>query len=92
MFILYGYFYLLLISAAFIWLSDKTTVLEKVIIVGYSIYGIMEAYVISASICFPLLFLGKYLYLEIEERRQKVKPIRLKRRKITQREEIVSWE
>jgi len=71
MFILYGYIYLIVISSAFIWISKKTTTVEKVLIIAFTFYGVMETYVINAAICFPLFFIGKYLYVAIQEKREK---------------------
>lgn len=71
MFVIYGYFYLLLIAAAFILIEKRTTRVEKILIIGYAFYGIMEAYIISATICMPLLLLGKYMYQILEERKNK---------------------
>lgn len=74
MFVIYGYFYLLLIAAAFFVIEKKTTKVEKILIIGYTFYGIMEAYIISASICMPLLLLGKYMYVMLEEKKEKERP------------------
>lgn len=71
MFVIYGYFYLLLMSMAFLLISKRTTIVEKILIIGYAFYGIMEAYIISASFCMPLLFIGKYMYQALDEKRQK---------------------
>jgi hypothetical protein len=62
MFIIYGYLYLILIAVLFIVIAKRTNMLEKILIISYTLFAIMEAYVINASICFTLLFIGKYLY------------------------------
>jgi len=71
MFVMYGYLYLIVVSISFIWISKKTTTLEKILIIAITFYGIMEAYIINAAICFPLLFIGKYFYATIQEKKEK---------------------
>lgn len=71
MFILYGCIYLAIISVTFIWMSKRTTNIEKILVIGLTFYGIMEAYIVNASICFPLFFIGKYMYQVFDERREK---------------------
>lgn len=62
LFIIFGIVYLLIISIAFIMIESETTNIEKIIIVGFSLYGIMEAYIVNIAICFPLILIGKYIY------------------------------
>ena len=62
MFVIYGYVYILILSVAFFLVGRKASNLEKIMMIGYSFYGIMEAYILSASHCFPLMFIGLYLY------------------------------
>lgn len=71
MFIIYGYLYLIIISIGFILISKRTTTLEKILLIGFTVYGIMEAYIINASICFPLFFIGKYIYVAIKDKKEK---------------------
>lgn len=68
MFVSYGSIYLVLISIGFILISNRTNTIEKVLILAYVIYGIMEAYIINCIFCFPLLFIGKYLFERDKER------------------------
>lgn len=68
MFVIYGYFYLLLIAVGFFLIEKHMNRVEKILVIGYAFYGVMEAYIISASICMPLLFLGKYMYLMLEKK------------------------
>lgn len=69
LFVMYGSLYLLILSIAFYLIARSTSNIEKILIVSYTFYGIMESYIINASICFPLLFIGKYMYLRIQEKR-----------------------
>lgn len=68
MFVSYGAIYLILISIGFILISKRTNTIEKVLIIAYVLYGIMEAYIINCIFCFPLLFIGKYLFERDKER------------------------
>ncbi len=58
MFISYGVFYLALISIAFIYYNRQLSLVDKIFIFVYTLYTIMEAYVMNAAICFPLLLIG----------------------------------
>ena len=58
MFISYGVFYLALISIAFIYYNKQLSLVDKIFILVYTLYTIMEAYVMNAAICFPLLLIG----------------------------------
>lgn len=60
--VLYGTAYLFIISALLIFIGKKTTNIEKILIVAYIFYAIMESYAINVVICFPLLFVGKYIH------------------------------
>ena len=62
-FITNGVIYLLLISIAFYFLERRMDKLEKVMIIAFAFYGIMEAYISNIFICFPLLFIGKYIFV-----------------------------
>jgi hypothetical protein len=62
MFIIFGIVNLLILSVAFFLLERKTNNMEKILIIAFTFYGIMEAYVVNVIICFPLLFIGKYIY------------------------------
>ncbi len=62
MLVLYGTVYLFIISALFLYIGKKTTNIEKILIVAYAFYAIMESYAINVVICFPLLFVGKYMH------------------------------
>lgn len=61
-FIVNGVIYLFLLSIAFYFLESRTSQLEKVLIIALVFYGIMEAYISNIFICFPLVFIGKYVY------------------------------
>lgn len=62
MFVCYGYLELLMVAFAFIRMNKYAADKEKIFIIAFVIYGIMEAYVTNALFCFPLLFIGKYFW------------------------------
>ena len=61
-FLSYGYIHLIITALAFIILCGKMENREKIIIIAFILYGIMESYVTNISICFALIIIGKYLY------------------------------
>ncbi len=61
MMISYGIVYLVLISIGCIIFNSRMTVREKIFILLYTMYTVMEAYVMNAAICFPLLILGVHM-------------------------------
>lgn len=66
MMISYGIVYLLLISLGCIIFNSKMTVRDKLFILLYTMYTVMEAYVMNAAICFPLLILGIHMTKHVE--------------------------
>ncbi len=58
MFISYGVVYLILISAAFACYGKKMSLVDKIFVLVYTLYTVMEAYVMNAAICFPLMLVG----------------------------------
>ncbi|WP_455714723.1 hypothetical protein [Anaerosporobacter sp.] len=69
LFVMYGSLYLIILSIAFYLIAKSTSNIEKILIISYTFYGIMEAYIINAASCFPILLIGKYLYIKIQEKR-----------------------
>jgi len=62
LFITYGSFYLIFISAAFYLLERKMEPKEKIMVILLAVFGVMEGYVLNISLCFPLIIIGKYVY------------------------------
>lgn len=60
MIVCYGIVYLVLISLASIVFNSQMDIRDRIFIILYSLYTIMEAYVMNAAICFPLLIFGIY--------------------------------
>lgn len=60
MMICYGIVYLVLISLAAIIFNSRMDIRDRIFIILYTLYTIMEAYVMNAAICFPLLIFGMY--------------------------------
>ncbi|SKB64103.1 hypothetical protein SAMN06296386_103111 [Lachnospiraceae bacterium] len=58
MFISYGVIYLVLISIAFAYYGKKMSTVDKIFVLVYTMYTVMEAYVMNAAICFPLMLVG----------------------------------
>lgn len=61
-FILSGVVNLVLISVIFFLIAEKTENKEKIFIIAFIFYGIMEVYVMTAVYCFVLLIIGKYIF------------------------------
>ena len=61
-FVSYGYINLILTAAVFLALCGKMENREKIMIIAFSFYGIMEAYVTNLVICSALFIIGKYIY------------------------------
>ena len=61
-FVNFGLIYMLLIGAGFFVISKKTTTAQQILITSYTLYGIMEAYILNAMFCFPVLFIGLCLW------------------------------
>ena len=61
-FVSYGFAYMLLLGIAYACLANRFSEIEKIVLVSYIFYGMMEAYIINAVFCFPLLLIGKYMY------------------------------
>ena len=58
----FGIIHILVPAVAFAFIGSKLENREKIIIIVFSFYGIMEKYVINVFICFAFLIIGKYLY------------------------------
>ena len=57
-----GLFFLLVIAFLFWKYSDYCTIDEKIIIIAYSLYTMMETYVTYAQLCFALVIVAKYAW------------------------------
>lgn len=78
----YGAIFLPIFSIAFLWLGkDKernpARNLEKILIIAYTFFAIMENYANNAVLCFPVLFVGQKIFVEYEKRRAKKREERL---------------
>lgn len=77
----YGAIFLPIFSIAFIIAGkDKENNpirnVEKILIIVYTFYAIMENYAINAVLCFPVLFIGKRFFEMYEEGRLKKKEVK----------------
>lgn len=77
LFIQFGIIHLVVLSISFFLIERRTSNIEKMLIIIFTFYGIMEAYVVNVIICFPLLFIGKYIYLRNKTNRQSLTEDRL---------------
>lgn len=57
-----GILYLIIVILAFIFIGRYTTKVEQLMLIALALYGIMEGYVVNIFICFPLIFIGKYIF------------------------------
>lgn len=78
----YGAIFLPIFSIAFLWLGkDKernpARNLEKILIIAYTFFAIMENYANNAVLCFPVLFVGQKIFVEYEKRRAKKREERI---------------
>ena len=73
----YGIVWILIAVYGIYQCAKKKKIRENIFLMAYILYGIMESYVLDASICFPILFLGKQYFdqtkKENEIRRGEVK-------------------
>lgn len=79
MMVSYGIVYLVLISLAAIIFNSKMDLKDRIFIILYSFYTIMEAYVMNAAICFPLLIFGMY-YTQSKEKKLSASMKRIKKK------------
>lgn len=75
-FVCYGTLYLILLSWLFYKTSERAATKDCLFIAAFCIYGCMEAYVINAAFCFPLLLIGKYIFKTCEEKNDVLDEIR----------------
>lgn len=71
----YGAIFLPIFSLAFILIGkdqehNVRRNVEKILLVGYAFYAIMENYAINSVLCFPILFVGSRMYEMYEEKQQ----------------------
>lgn len=76
--LVYGSVFLAAISAAFFFANKRFSNIEKIVVVGYIIFALMENYTVNVAVCFPLLLIGKCIFEQSPapggqaERQQKV--------------------
>ena len=77
----YGAIFLPIFSIALIIIGSDKKVdvkrnVEKILIIAYAFYAIMENYAINAVLCFPILFVGTRLFDIYEENKLKKKEVK----------------
>ena len=60
----YGIIHLIVTAIALIALSRKMETREKIIIIAFSFFAIMQGEVTNPAVCFVLFLIGKYIYKE----------------------------
>ena len=75
-----GFFYMLLIGILFVKIGNKLSEIEKMMLVAYLFYSMTEAYSTNAIFCFPLLFIGKYIFTNHDISKKRVLPEVIKSR------------
>jgi len=60
----FGIIHLIVTAFVFIFFGGKMENREKLIIIAFSLYAIMQNDVTNVVVCFALLIIGKYLYLD----------------------------
>ena len=58
----FGIFYLVILSIGFYLFSKNASNIQCIFVVAYTLYAIMESYILNAVLCFPLLFLGLFVF------------------------------
>jgi len=65
---IYGIINLVLTGIALVAFCRKMDTREKIIIIAFSVYAIMEAYVTNVVVCSALFIIGKYIYSGVRTR------------------------
>lgn len=63
----YAAIFLIILSGAFIIIGkdkahDPERNMDKIMIISYALFAVMENYILNGALCFSVLFIGKYLY------------------------------
>lgn len=58
----YGIVWLFIIGFGVYFCAKENDIAINIFLVAYILYGIMESYVLDASVCFPILFIGVVLF------------------------------
>ena len=66
--VLFGTVSLIMISLALFIVEKDLESRDRIILISYIFYGIMEAYVITLVYCFALMVVGKYLHRHFDRR------------------------
>lgn len=66
-FVNFGFLYVLLIGIAFMLLNKKMNNAERIMVLAYTFYGIMEAYILNGVFCFSVLLIGVCLTKKDDE-------------------------
>ena len=82
LFVSYGVVFMVLICVGLFAIRKRLTTLEAIMIISYCLYGVMENYILNSVLCFPILFVGKYIFAGNKKKKINVKTI-YHRKKLT---------
>ena len=82
LFVSYGVVFMILISIGFWCIRKRLTTIEAIMVSSYCIYGVMENYILNCVLCFPILFVGKYIFSNKIKAKPRVRAI-YHRKKLT---------
>ena len=82
LFVSYGVVFMILIAVGFWAIRKRLNTIEAIMVISYCLYGVMENYILNSVLCFPILFVGKYIFEENTSRKKKIKTI-YHRKKLT---------
>lgn len=66
---------LIIYAIAFIYAGKRASNVERIMMIAFFFYGVMEGYFINIFICFPFMFLTKYIFENQEGKTKKQKDI-----------------
>lgn len=77
----YGAIFLPIFAIAFMMAEkdkkpDINRNVEKILVLAYTFFAIMENYAINAVLCFPILFIGQRLFIIYEEKKEQKRAIK----------------
>ena len=82
LFVSYGVVFMVLICVGLFAIRKRLTTFEAIMIISYCLYGVMENYILNSVLCFPILFVGKYIFAGNKKKKINVKTI-YHRKKLT---------
>lgn len=88
LFVSYGIVFMILIAVGFWAIRKRLNTIEAIMVISYCLYGVMENYILNSVLCFPILFIGKYIFEEKKDSKRKIKTIYNRKKLVRNREEM----